>query len=111
MTKAKVLMTRIVPEQAMEKVRGQCDLAVWEEDCAVPQDWLVKNIGDAQGLFCLLTDKVDEEILLAATRLQVVSAMAVGFDNIDVSACTKRGIPIGNTPGALTETTADFTFT
>jgi lactate dehydrogenase-like 2-hydroxyacid dehydrogenase len=64
---------------------------------------------DAQGLFTLLTDRVDEALLAQAPRLRVVSNMAVGVDNIDLAACTRRGLPVGHTPGVLTEATADLT--
>ena len=67
-------------------------------------------MANAEGLYCLLTDSVDVEVLEKAPRLKVISTMAVGFDNIHVGECTKRGIPVGHTPGVLTETTADFTF-
>jgi lactate dehydrogenase-like 2-hydroxyacid dehydrogenase len=70
---------------------------------------LLENIGDAEGILCLLTDQINQALLDAAPRLRVVSNMAVGFDNIDIAACTRRGIPVGNTPGVLTDATADLT--
>jgi glyoxylate reductase len=73
-----------------------------------PRDVLLREVADIEGLLCLLTDRIDEELLAAAPRLKVVSQMAVGVDNIDVAACTRRSIPVGNTPGVLTETTADL---
>jgi len=74
----------------------------------LPRDVLLREVAGVEGLLCLLTDQIDEELLNAAPRLRVVSQMAVGVDNIDVAACTRRGIPVGNTPGVLTETTADL---
>jgi glyoxylate reductase len=68
------------------------------------------KVGRIDGLYCLLTERIDAELLDAAPYLRVVSNMAVGFNNIDVEACTARGIPVGNTPGVLTETTADCAF-
>jgi glyoxylate reductase len=65
---------------------------------------------DADGLLCLLTDRVDAELLDAAPRLRAVSVMAVGVDNVDLAACSARGVQVGNTPGVLTETTADLAF-
>jgi lactate dehydrogenase-like 2-hydroxyacid dehydrogenase len=68
-------------------------------------------MGNVEGILCLLTDKVDQALLDASPRLRVVSNMAVGFDNIDVGVCTRRKIPVGNTPGVLTDATADLTMT
>lgn len=81
-----------------------------EEDVAVPREVLEKEIANIDGLFCLLTDHIDQLLLDKASRLKVVSNMAVGFNNIDVTAATRRGIMVTNTPGVLTETTADLTF-
>ena len=92
----------------MAFLHSRCNLTVWDGDQAVPRLWMFEHISDAEGLYCLLTDVVDAEILKQASRLKVISSMAVGFDNIDVAECTKRGIPVGNTPGVLTETTAEF---
>lgn len=71
---------------------------------------MLERVRDAEGLLCMLTDRIDGELLDAAPRLRAVSNYAVGYDNVDVAACTARGIPVGNTPGVLTETTADFAF-
>ncbi len=76
----------------------------------MPRDQLIARIGEADALYSMLTDKVDEALLDAAPRLVVVSNMAVGYDNIDVAACTARGIPVGHTPDVLTETVADTAF-
>ena len=110
MSHPKVILTRKVPEPAMAFLQNRCELTVWEGGQAVPRDWMLEHVSEAEGLYCLLTDPVDAEILKRASRLKVVSTMAVGFDNIDLTECTKRGIPVGNTPGVLTETTADFAF-
>jgi len=110
MSPPKIVLTRKVPEQAMTLLHSQCELTVWEGDQAVPRHWLLEHLSGAEGLYCLLTDPVDTELLEKAKHLKVISTMAVGFDNIDVAECTKRGIPVGNTPGVLTETTADFAF-
>lgn len=110
MPKPKVFITRIVPEKGIEMVREVCEVDLWESDDVVPREILLQKVQDIDGLYCLLTDKVDAELLDRAPRLKVVSNMAVGFDNIDVPECTKRGIPVGNTPGVLTDTTADFAF-
>ncbi len=105
-----VLVTRRIPQPGLDLLAGQCDVDLWDSDLPIPRDALLQRIGDKDGLLCLLTDRIDDELLDAASNLKVVSQMAVGVDNIDVPACTRRGIPVGNTPGVLTETTADFTW-
>jgi glyoxylate reductase len=89
-------------------VRAATECRIWEGDLPPPREVLLREVAEVEGLLCLLTDRIDEELLDAAPRLKVVSQMAVGVDNIDVAACTRRGIPVGNTPGVLTETTADL---
>jgi glyoxylate reductase len=109
--KPKVYVTREVPEEGMIMLQDECEIEVWQGELPVPRDVLLENVRDIDGLYSLLTDQVDEELLENAPRLRVVSNMAVGYDNIDVAACTARGIPVGNTPGVLTDTTADFAWT
>lgn len=111
MAKPRVYVTRIIPAEGLDRVRAFCDAIVWEEELPPPRDTLLKQTRDADGLLSLLTDPVDAELMDACPRLRVVSNYAVGFDNIDIPAATERGIPVGNTPGVLTETTADFAFT
>lgn len=108
--KPKVYVTRLLPEQAMERIRSSCALEVWEGELPPPRDILLEKVRDVEGLLCLLTDKVDSELMSKAPKLRVISNFAVGYDNIDVAEATKRGIVVGNTPDVLTETTADFTF-
>ena len=91
-------------------VERVADVEVWEEDRAVPRKLLEEKIVEIDGLLCLLTDRIDSSLLRRAQRLKIVSQMAVGYDNIDVNACISMGIAVGNTPGVLTETTADFAF-
>ena len=110
MTKPKVYVTRRVPEAGIDLLRDVCEIEVWQEELPVPRDVLMEKVGGIDGLYCLLTERIDGQLLDAAPRLRVVSNMAVGFNNIDVEACTARGIPVGNTPGVLTETTADCAF-
>jgi lactate dehydrogenase-like 2-hydroxyacid dehydrogenase len=84
---------------------------LWEDELPPPRDALLQRVAGCDGVLTLLTDRVDDEFLDAAgPRLRVVSNYAVGFDNIDVAACARRGIPVGNTPGVLTDTTADLAF-
>jgi glyoxylate reductase len=91
-------------------VRAACDLRMWEQDSPTPRDLLLREAAECEGILALLTEKIDPEVLAAAPRLKVISNMAVGYDNIDIPAATARRIPVGNTPGVLTETTADFAF-
>jgi len=84
---------------------------VWDGEIEPPRDELVRRVAGCDGILTLLTDRVDAALLDAAgSQLRVVSNFAVGFDNVDVAECTRRGIPVGNTPGVLTETTADLTW-
>jgi glyoxylate reductase len=86
------------------------ELRVWEEELPPSRDALLAEAALAEGLVTLLTDRVDARLLAAAPGLRAVSNVAVGYDNIDVPACTTRRIPVGHTPGVLTDTTADFAF-
>lgn len=106
----RVFVTRRLPDAAMEIMESAADLEVWPKEAPPPYATLKEKVREAEGLLCLLTDRVDAELLEAAPKLRVVSQMAVGYDNIDVAACTRRGIRVGNTPGVLTETTADLAF-
>jgi lactate dehydrogenase-like 2-hydroxyacid dehydrogenase len=109
--KSNVYVTRQVPEAGIAMLRNECEIEIWEGELPVPRDILLEKVRDIDGLYSLLTDRVDPELLDVAPRLRVVSNMAVGYDNIDVAACTARGIPVGHTPGVLTDTTADFAWT
>ena len=111
MSRPRVYVTRIIPPDGLERVRAVCDATVWEEELPPPRDVILREAREADGLLSLLTDRVDGELMDACARLRVVSNYAVGFDNIDIPAATERGIPVGHTPGVLTETTADFAFT
>jgi len=107
----KVFVARRIPEDGVQPIVAACDARVWEDDLPPPRAVLLEAIRGCDGVLTLLTDKVDDEFLDAAgPQLKVVSNYAVGFDNIDVPAVTRRGIPAGNTPGVLTETTADLAF-
>jgi len=109
--KPRVFVTRIIPDAGLDRVRQACDVDLWEDELPPPRDELLRRVAGKEGLLTLLTDRVDDELLDAAgPQLKVVSNFAVGFDNIDVPALTRRKIPAGNTPGVLTETTADLAF-
>lgn len=108
----RVFVSRIIPEEGLSLVREACDMDLWDGDLPPPRDELLRRVAGVDGALTLLTDKVDDEFLDAAgPQLRVVSNYAVGFDNIDVAACARRGIPVGNTPGVLTDTTADLAWT
>ncbi len=110
MATAKVVVTRRIPQAGLQRVQERCDVRHWDEDDAIPRATLLDWIAGAEGLYCLLTERIDDELLEAAgPNLRVVSTMSVGYDHIDVAACQRRGVLIGNTPGVLTETTADLT--
>ncbi len=110
MSRNKVFVTRELPAAALDRLARHCELDVWDGFLPPEYDIMLKKAHSLSGLLCLLTDRVDARLLAAAPDLKVVSNMAVGYDNIDVAAASARGIPVGNTPGVLTETTADFAF-
>lgn len=106
-----VLVTHTLPEGWLSSLEGQCRLEIGPIDAVELHPRLEERLPEAQGLFTLLTIQVGEGLLARAPQLKVVSNMAVGVDNIDLDACTRRGIPVGNTPGVLTEGTADLAMT
>ncbi|MGP1375599.1 MAG: 2-hydroxyacid dehydrogenase [Almyronema sp.] len=108
-TEFKVRLTRRLPT-SLAALEQMASVEVWPERQPPTADVLQSKLAEVDGLLCLLTDPIDQELIAAAPRLKVISQMAVGFDNIDVTAATARGIPVGNTPGVLTEATADFTW-
>jgi len=109
--KPKVYVTRMIPEDILAKIQKTCDVKTWTEaDIPVPHEVLEREIQEVEGLFCLLTESIDDSLLDKGKHLKIVSNMAVGYNNIDVQAATRRGIMVTNTPGVLTETTADLTF-
>jgi glyoxylate reductase len=111
MPKPKVLATRPLFPAAQEILNAHCDVEYWMQPERISKDELLRKVQDKEGLVCLLTEKVDSNLLGAAPKLRIASNVAVGFDNIDVAACTKRGVVATNTPGVLDETTADFAWT
>ncbi|MEM3566571.1 MAG: glyoxylate reductase [Candidatus Bathyarchaeia archaeon] len=108
MAKPKVYVTRELPERGMKIIRERFDAEVWPEYGPPPKKEIIKKAKDVDALVTLLSDKIDAEVFDAAPKLKIVAQMAVGFDNIDVAEATRRGIYVTNTPGVLTETTADF---
>ena len=108
--KPKVFVTRRIPAAGLDRILAACDAEVWPEPLPPPHELLLKRAADCDGLVTLLTDRIDAGLLDAAPRLKVVSNYAVGFNNVDVAAATARGVAVGNTPGVLTDATADMAF-
>src|SRR5258708_29161014 len=111
MAKRKVLATDRFFEGARKIREERCEVECWTKPDRPPREELLRRVKDKDGLVCLLTEKVNEELLQAAPKLRIAANVAVGFDNIDVAACTKRRVAATNTPGVLDETTADFACT
>ena len=108
MAKARVLATRPLFPAAQQILNASCEVEYWTQPERISKEELFRRIANKEGLVCLLTERVNEELLRAAPKLRIASNVAVGFDNIDVPACSKRGVVATNTPGVLDETTADF---
>ena len=111
MATPKVLATHRLFDAARKTLQDNCDVEYWEKSERPPREEVLRRVKDKEGLICLLTEKVDDELLQAAPKLRIAANVAVGYDNIDVPACTKRGVVATNTPGVLDETTADFAWT
>lgn len=109
MPKPVVVLTRNVPQDAQEQLYAMCDVRHWKSDEPIPRTTLLEWVAGADGIYCLLTEQIDAELLDAAgDQLKVVSTMSVGYDHVDVEACRARSVSVGNTPGVLTDTTADL---
>jgi glyoxylate reductase len=111
MPRPKILATRPLFEEARRILEEKCQVEYWRQPERISRAELLARSQDKQGLVCLLTERIDEAFFHAAPQLRIVANVAVGFDNIDVPACTKRGVAATNTPGVLDETTADFAWT
>ncbi len=111
MTKPKALATRPLFSQARAILEQYCEVEYWMEPQRIPRTELLERARDKDALVCLLTERVDQELLDAAPRLRIAATVSVGYDNIDVAACTRRRVIATNTPGVLDETTADFAWT
>ena len=108
--KPDVYVTRHLPQAAFERLAAACRVEGWDHEVPPPYEVLLEGVAGKDGLLCLLTDRIDAALMDAAPGLRVISQCAVGYDNVDVAAATARGIPVGNTPGVLTDATADFAF-
>ena len=108
---ARVVVTGRIPSDGLDLLRRHHEVTAWDEDRAITRTELLEFVRNADGLVTLLTEKVDSELLDAAgPNLKVVANVAVGYNNIDVAACADRGVVATNTPGVLTEATADTAF-
>ena len=111
MTKPKVFLTRRILDSGLRLIEDSCQADVWPDELPPSHDEILRLVRGVDGLLCLLTDKIDTDIIEAAGfQLKVISACSVGVDNVDLAAATARGIPVGNTPGVLTDATADLAF-
>jgi glyoxylate reductase len=108
MAKAKVFVTHPLYPEAQQVLQASCECEFWSKLERPPREELLRRLKDKEALVCLLTEKIGDEVLRAAAKLRIVANVAVGYDNIDLPACTKRGVVVTNTPGVLDETTADF---
>jgi len=112
MEKPKVFVTRVIRDKGLDLVKQACQADIWPDELPPRREALLERVRGVEGLLCLLTDHIDAEVMDASgPDLKVISNHAVGFDNIEVAAATARGIPVGNTPGILTDATADMAFT
>jgi lactate dehydrogenase-like 2-hydroxyacid dehydrogenase len=105
----RVFVTRHLPGDAVERLRESVEVDLWSEPTPPGEEILRDRAADADGLLCLLTDRIDAKLLDRCPRLRVISNMAVGVDNIDLGAAWERAIAVGNTPDVLTDATADLT--
>ena len=111
MSKPAILSTRPLFPAARTILDQHFDVDYWKPSERISREELLKRVADKEGLVCLLTEKVDDELLTGAPKLRIASTVSVGYDNIDVAACTKHKVVATNTPGVLDDTTADFAWT
>lgn len=109
-TKPAILLTRRIPSSVLSRLEGSCDVDVYTGGTAIPRNELLERLAGKQALMSLLTDRIDGEVLDAGKDLKIVANIAVGFNNIDLDACRKRGVVATNTPDVLTNACADFTW-
>jgi glyoxylate reductase len=111
MTKPKVFITRRIPDAGLNLIYEECEVDLWDQDLPPSKEELLQHVPGVDGILSLLSDPIDAEVIKAAgENLRVISNYAVGYNNIDIQEATRRNISVGNTPGVLTEATADFAF-
>jgi glyoxylate reductase len=106
-----ILISRLLPEAAVRLARSRAEVDAYAHDRPMPRVELLERLAGKDGLVCVISETIDEDLLAARPGLRVVSNVAVGYNNVDVAACTRRGVVVTNTPDVLTETTADFAWT
>lgn len=106
-----VLVTARMPAEVISLIEREHQVESYEEDPPLDRQSLLRRVADKEGLLCTITDRIDAELLDHAPALKVIANYGVGFEHIDVAAATRRGLPVTNTPGVLTEATADLAFT
>jgi len=104
----RVFVTRKIPEPGLDILRKECEIEINLYDKVLSKEEIIKGLKGKDGLICLLTDPIDRDVICAEPGLKMIASYAVGYDNIDVKAATKRGIPVSNAPGVLTDTTAEM---
>ena len=109
MAKQKVFVTRIIAQQALDKISEETEMELWQEELPPPYEVLLQKARDTEGMLTLLTDTIDAALMDAAPKLKVVSNLAVGYDNIDVPAASQRDIYVANVPGFCIDEVADHT--
>lgn len=105
-----VFVTRKLPDAALDRLSEVCDFEVGTDRATLAREALLRGVSRAEGLICLLTDRIDRELMDAAPKLKVIANVAVGYNNVDVATAQQRGIFVTNTPGVLTDATADLTW-
>ena len=108
MAKPKAFATRGLFPEARAILDAHFEVDYWTQPGGIPRAELLKRAADCEALVCVITERVDEELLAAAPKLRIVATVSVGYDHIDVAACTRRGVAVTNTPGVLDDTTADL---
>src|SRR2546427_2652242 len=111
MARQTILATHRLLEEPRAKPAEPFGAEYWSDSDRPSRTEVLRRVADKDGLICLLTEKIDEELRAAAPHLRTVANIAVGYDNIDLDACTRRNVAASNTPGVLDETTADFAWT
>ena len=106
----KIFVTRKIPKPGLDLLKKHHDVEVFPKDCIPTKEEILQGVKGKDGLLCLLTDPIDKDVIYAEPRLKMIASYAVGYDNIDIQAATEKGIPVSNTPGVLTDATAEMTW-
>lgn len=110
MGKPQAFVTKPLFASVCQLLEQHVDAEYWNEQQRIPRDELLRRVAQKDALLCLPTDKIDDELLTAAPKLRMIATVSVGYDHVNLDACTKRGVTVSNTPGVLTDTTADLAF-